>query len=261
MPRVISEFVADLLACLRFYSRVPIPAFKFERNPYGAEIMAHIGALPLAGAMIGGLGALTLLASVALGLALPLATTLTILCLAGVTGGFHEDGLADFADSTGGTTRTMRLEILKDSRIGTFGTLALIGSILLRVLSLWVCARHNLASCCWILIATGGVSRTLGLLPLVVLPPARAEGAGFSARSARPPLRVAALFGLALSLLPLFAGASLWRVLAALLGSLLAVSSVSLLARRLFGGQTGDVAGAAQQVAEITSYLVFAARL
>ncbi len=114
--RVISEFVADLLACLRFYSRLPIPPFEFEQNPYGSEITARIKMLPFAGALIGGFGALTLLSSTALGLALPLAATLAILCLVAVTGAFHEDGLADFADSTGGATRETRLEILKDSR-------------------------------------------------------------------------------------------------------------------------------------------------
>jgi adenosylcobinamide-GDP ribazoletransferase len=257
---VASEFVTDFLACLRFYSRLPIPPFEFEKNPYGSEITARIRMLPLAGALIGGFGALALLSSKALGLALPLAATLAILCLVAVTGAFHEDGLADFADSTGGTTRETRLEILKDSRIGTFGTIALIGSILLRVLSLWIFARHNLVLASLVLIATGGVSRTLGLLPLVLLPPARREGAGFSAKSNEPPLLVTALFALALSLLPLLAGASLWRVFTALACSAVAVYGVTLLARRLYDGQTGDVAGAAQQVAEVTTYLVFAAR-
>jgi adenosylcobinamide-GDP ribazoletransferase len=94
----------------------------------------------------------------------------------------------------------------------------------------------------------------------VLLPPARTEGAGFSATSDQPPLRVTALFALALSLLPLLAGASLWRVFNALACSAVAVYGVTLLARRLYNGQTGDVAGAAQQVAEVTTYLVFAAR-
>lgn len=257
---IASEYAADLLACLRFYSRLPIPAFEFEKNPYGSKITAHIRMLPLAGALIGSLGALALLSSKALGLSLPLAATLAILCLIAVTGAFHEDGLADLADSTGGATRQRRLDILKDSRIGTFGTIALIGSVLLRVLSLWVFARHNLGLASLVLIATGGVSRTLGLLPLVLLPPARSEGAGFSARSNEPPLRTAALFALALSLLPLVAGASLWRIFNALACSAVAVYGVTLLARRLYSGQTGDVAGAAQQVAEVTTYLVFAAR-
>ncbi len=186
--RVASEFVADLLACLRFNSRLPIPPFEFEKNPYGSEITARIRMLPFAGALIGAFGALALLSSKALGLALPLAATLAILCLIAVTGAFHEDGLADFADSTGGTTRETRLEILKDSRIGTFGTIALIGSVLLRVLSLWIFARHNLGLASLVLIATAAFRATLGLLPLVLLPPARTEGAGFSATSDQPPL-------------------------------------------------------------------------
>ncbi len=261
LRNLICTLTADLLACLRFYSRLPIPPFGFEQDPYGPEISARIKMLPLAGALLGGLAALVLLLGVTLGLALPLAATLSTLSLIGATGAFHEDGLADFVDSMGGAAPEARLEIMKDSRIGTFGTLALIASVLLRVFSLWIFARHNLALAGLVLIATGAVSRTLGLLPLVLLPPARPAGAGFSATSDAPPLRIAALVALLLSFLPLLAGASLWRILNALLVSAAAAYGVTALARRLIGGQTGDVAGAAQQAAEIAAYLVFAARL
>jgi adenosylcobinamide-GDP ribazoletransferase len=251
---------ADLLACLRFYSRLPIPPFSFETGPYRDEITARIKMLPLAGALIGGVAALVLVLARALGLPPRLAAALAIFGLIVATGAFHEDGLADFADATGGATPEQRLTIMKDSRIGTFGALALIASVLLRILSVSILARHNLAIAGLVLIATGAVSRTLGLLPLVILQPARAHGAGFSATSDQPPLRIAAIVALVLSLLPLLAGASLWRILNALLLSGLAVYGVCSLARRMLGGQTGDVAGAAQQVAEIATYLIFAAR-
>lgn len=258
---VLTELASDLLACLRFYSRLPIPPLGFEQSPYGAEISARVKMLPFAGALIGGIAALVLLLATKLGLSLQLAAVFAIFTLIIITGAFHEDGLADFADAAGGNAPEQRLTIMKDSRIGTFGTLALLASVLLRIFSVSIFARHNLALGGLVLIATGAVSRTLALLPLIMLPPARTEGAGFSARSDQPPLRIAALFALLISLLPLLAGASIWRIFAGLLLSGAAATGVTALARRLIGGQTGDVAGATQQAAEIAAYLVFAARI
>ena len=258
---VLTELASDLLACLRFYSRLPIPPLGFEQSPYGAEISARVKMLPFAGALIGGIAALVLLLATKLGLSLQLAAVFAIFTLIIITGAFHEDGLADFADAAGGNAPEQRLTIMKDSRIGTFGTLALLVSVLLRIFSVSIFARHNLALGGLVLIATGAVSRTLALLPLIMLPPARTEGAGFSARSDQPPLRIAALFALLISLLPLLAGASIWRIFAGLLLSGAAAIGVTALARRLIGGQTGDVAGATQQAAEIAAYLVFAARI
>lgn len=254
------DSAADLLACLRFYSRLPIPPLKFETGPYSDEITARIKMLPLAGALLGGIAALVLILARNLGLPLPVAATLAVFSLIVTTGAFHEDGLADFADAAGGATPEQSLAIMKDSRIGTFGALALVASVLLRIFSIWMFARHNLALAGLVLIATGAVSRTLGLLPLVILAPARTNGAGFSAATDQPPLRIAAIIAFVLSLLPLLAGASLWRILSALALSVLAVYGLCILARRMLGGQTGDVAGAAQQVAEIATYLIFAAR-
>ncbi len=249
----LSELAADLVACLRFYSRLPIPPLGFESNPHGAEISARVKMLPLAGALIGSLAALVLLLVAELGLSPQIAAIFAIFTLIVVTGAFHEDGLADFADSTGGATPEQRLTIMKDSRIGTFGTLALLASVLLRIFSVAILARHNIALAGLILIATGAVSRTLGLLPLVLLPPARTEGAGFSARSDQPPLRMAALLTFIISFLPLLAGASPWRVLSGLLVSAAAAYGITALARRQLGGQTGDVAGAAALSGELAA--------
>jgi adenosylcobinamide-GDP ribazoletransferase len=253
---------ADLLACLRFYTRLPIPVLPFEKAPRETAISAHARMLPLAGALIGAVAAIVLWLATKLGLHAYLAAIFAISSLVIVGGGLHEDGLADFADATGGTTPAQRLEIMKDSRIGTFGTLALILGVLLRVSSLAFIARYNLCLACWVLIATGAVSRTLGLLPLYVLPPARDEGAGFSAAGPQEPvLAFAALGAFILGLLPLLARAGFGRVTIALVLSIAVAFGVTVLARRLFGGQTGDVAGATQQAAEITAYLVFATHL
>jgi adenosylcobinamide-GDP ribazoletransferase len=259
---LLTELTAEFLACLRFCTRLPIPALAFEKAPHETPISACARMLPLAGAVIGAIAALVLWIAAKLGLPPSLAAIFAISCLALLTGALHEDGLADLADGSAGATPEARLAIMKDSRIGTFGTLALILGSLARVLSIAVVAGHSLCLACWVLIATAAVSRTLMLIALYVLPPARTEGAGFAAAAPpEPALAVAGLIGFILALLPLLAGAGFARVAIALLLSVAAAYGVTALARRLLLGQTGDVAGATQQAAEIAAYLVYAAQL
>jgi adenosylcobinamide-GDP ribazoletransferase len=258
----LSELAAELFGCLRFCTRLPIPAFAFEKAPHETPLGACARVLPIAGAVIGAIAAIALFIAAKLGLPPPLAALVGITCLVLVTGGLHEDALADFADATGGATPEERLAIMKDSRIGAFGALALILGLLARVLAITVIATHSLCLACWVLLATAAVSRTLTLFPLYFLPPARSEGAGFAAAApSEPALATAALIAFLLALLPLLPGASFVRVIIALILSTGATYGVSALARQLFKGQTGDVAGAGQQAAEIAAYLVYAAGL
>ncbi len=112
-----------------------------------------------------------------------------------------------------------------------------------------------------VLIGAAAASRGAALIPLALLPPARTQGAGFSAaRPDRGALFVAACLCAVFAAAPLLAGAGLARPIVAFGASAAAGLALSALARRQIGGQTGDVAGAAQQLAEILFYLVFAAR-
>jgi len=259
---VSTDLAADYLASLRFCTRLPLPIFGFEKSPHDSSLSLHARMLPLAGALIGVIAAFVLWLSAKLGLPPSLAALLSISSLVVVTGALHEDGLADFADATGGASPEQRLAIMKDSRLGTFGALAIVLGVLARVLSIWFLARHNFPLACMVLIATAAVSRTLALLPLYLLSPARQEGAGLAAAAPTESVfGIAAVIAFLLWLLPLLAGAGLGRVLIALILSAAAAYGVTVLARRLLGGQTGDVAGAAQQAAEIAAYLVFAAQL
>jgi adenosylcobinamide-GDP ribazoletransferase len=129
------ELVAELLRCLRFYSRLPVPVLASEIDPYGPPDFATMPrAVPLAGAVIGAVGAIVLATGHALGLGAWLCAALAVASLTLATGAFHEDGLADTADGFGGgSTPERRLEIMKDSRIGSYGAAALILAYLLRV--------------------------------------------------------------------------------------------------------------------------------
>lgn len=258
----LTELLAELLACLRFCTRLPIPAFAFEKAPHDMPAGTYARMLPIAGLAIGIIAAIVLWIAAKLGLPPSLAALAGIAALVILTGALHEDGLADFADATGGATPEARLAIMKDSRIGTFGALALILSLLARIFSVAVIAAHGLCLVCWVLVATAAISRCLMLLALYLLPPARTEGAGFSAAApSEPVLATAGLIAFVLGLSPLLAGAGFFRVIFAMIFAAAAAYGISVLARRLFHGQTGDVAGATQQAAEVAAYLVYAVAL
>ena len=254
LARALRQHAADLAACLRFYTRLPVPPMPFETAPFAMPDFSRIvRMLPLAGALIGALAALVLGLAMLAGLPPLIAATLALASMVVASGALHEDGLADCADGFGGgTTLARKLEIMKDSRIGTYGAAALVLSLLLRVMALGTLAGHGFWQAALGLVAAAGISRALGLLPLVLLAPARMDGAGFAAGRPSPEaLMLAAGLALALALLPLLAGVPVRAVLAAgFWAGLLAYCMVGL-AKAQIGGQTGDVAGAAQQVAEV----------
>jgi adenosylcobinamide-GDP ribazoletransferase len=254
--------LADLAACLRFYTRLPLPVRPDAGDAHTLPDFARAaGMVPVAGALIGVFGALVLALAATLGLAPLPAATITIGFLVLLTGAMHEDGLADLCDGFGGgANRERKLEIMRDSRLGTYGAAALVLSLLLRVGTLAGLVASDLRLAAVVLVAAAAASRTVGLLPLLLLPPGRAVGAGFAAaRPGTETLGTVALVALLCACLPLLAGASLPRVAAACIVAALAAYAITALARQQIGGQTGDVAGAAQQAAEIAMLLVFAA--
>jgi adenosylcobinamide-GDP ribazoletransferase len=246
----------DLLGCLRFYSRVAIPVFAFERAPHAMpDFTRAVRMLPIAGALIGLCGGLGLvLADIAM---LPpmVSAALCVGILLRVTGALHEDGLADCVDGFGGGSSIDRkLEIMRDSRIGTFGAAALFMSLVLRiVLTASILERFGLVAAVVSVVAAAAISRVAGLLPLALLQPARPNGAGFAARQL--PLRrlaSAALLALLLAVILCYLAAIDWpRTIGASLAAGVAGLYITFLSRQHIGGHTGDVAGAAQQLAEL----------
>lgn len=259
-----ARLAADYLACLRFYSRLPAPVFAFETAPYAMLDFARaIRMLPLAGATIGAIGGLALLAASAAGLPPLPAAGVALAVLALATGAFHEDGLADTADGLGGgRTIERKLEIMKDSRIGAFGGAALFFSLFLRAALLAeIAAAQGAGLAALALIASGAASRIAALAPLVLLPPARSDGAAWAAARPLPgPLALAGGIALLIACLPLAGGAAPPRLAGALAALLCGALAITEIARRQIGGQTGDIGGAAQQIAEIAFLAVLAAR-
>jgi adenosylcobinamide-GDP ribazoletransferase len=172
-----------------------------------------------------------------------------------VTGGLHEDGLADVADGFGGgATRERKLEIMHDSRIGTFGVCALILSFMLRVSALTNLGDPGLVTI--VLVATHAAGRAPIAAFMRLVPAARTDG--MSADAGRPSQGgaiTAILFGLVL----LFIGLSFSAGVVAVVLLAAAFGFMAWLCKRQIDGQTGDVLGALEQVGEIIVLLVAAA--
>lgn len=259
VPRWPGPAVA-FVQCIRFYSRLPMPRLAGEPEAHGVPDFRIIPRmLPLAALLIALPAALVLWLFSLAGVDSALAAALAVTVLVITTGAFHEDGLADAADGLfGGHAPERRLEIMKDSRIGTFGGAALVLALLLRVLALAALVEAcGGAAAALVLVAAASWSRSLGIKILADDPPARAYGA---AAAVGRPTRATMFWAMGLALavtacafalarLPVLAG------LAALVPAFALAALVAHLARRLIGGQTGDIAGAAQQLAEIGFYL------
>ncbi len=243
----------DLPAALGLLTRLPVPVDSAAATARGA---AAAWAFPLAGVVVALIA--SLVGTLALWLALPVAVVagLILATTIMVTGAMHEDGLADTADGFwGGWDVARRLEIMKDSAIGTYGVLALGLSLLLRWAALVaiVSAGHLWAP----LIVVAAVSRAPMVAIMAGLPNARAGG--LSQSVGRPNGLTAVLAALialivALIFLP-------WSAFALMVFVPLAGFACAMIALAKINGQTGDTLGATQQICEIAALAVLAAQL
>lgn len=253
-----AEFLKDVVADLRmaasFVTILPVASSKPAAD--GAVARAT-WALPVAGLLVGLAGALVYKIASRCGLTPNLAALLALATTTLITGALHEDGLADTADGLGGgRTRARKLEIMRDSRIGTYGSCALILSFGLRWSALATIANPwlvTLALCAAHAGARAGVPAFMSLVP-----PARPDGLSASAGAPRG-RSVAIAFALGTLALVLALGPG--KALAGLILLSLAGLLLARLAIRQIGGQTGDILGAFEQFGEILILLVAAALL
>ena len=251
-PFSLARVLADVAALLRFFSRLPVPRLGRLDDPAALPAFARAGALaPVAGALLALPAALTLATLAAAGLP-PLAIALAAIGVSvALTGALHEDGLADVADGFfGAPTRERRLEIMKDSRIGAFGALALVIGVGLRAsLLAALLERSGIAGAALALLGAEAASRSAMVALWSALPPARPGG--LAAACGKPEKGSAAIaLGLGLAALaPLWAFTGLVPLAGALFSAGVLTYGLCRLARAKIGGQTGDVLGACQQVA------------
>jgi adenosylcobinamide-GDP ribazoletransferase len=252
VSRSARSFQRDLADALRFFTRLPLPA---SPDP-GFDVNRTAWAAPFAGAIVGFAGVLALTAAEALGLPPLIGATLAVGALVAASGALHEDGLADVADGFGGgATRERKLAIMRDSRIGAFGAVALVLSLVFRIGALSAALRHGFGEAAGALTLAAAVSRAGALAPLALLDPARADGAGAAAGRLEPQnFAAACVAALAIALILGLTATGLGHALAGFAGAAVGTIALTALARRQIGGQTGDVAGAAQQAAEIAAW-------
>jgi adenosylcobinamide-GDP ribazoletransferase len=243
---------AGFAEAVAFLTRIPV-----GQHSAGARQLADSAwAFPLVGAGIGAVAAFVLLVAQLLGLGDWPSALLSVLAGLLLTGAIHEDGLADTADGAlGGHDRDSKLAIMRDSRHGTYGVLAIVLSVGLRAAALAQIGEAVHAGLA--LVAAHAASRAVLPVAMSVLPPARDGGLG--ATAGRPTMAavfsaaaIAVAVGLT-SLGPLRGAVALALAAAA---SYAAAASV----RRQIGGYTGDVLGAFQQIAEIVILLAATAR-
>jgi adenosylcobinamide-GDP ribazoletransferase len=249
----VNRITTDIRISILICTRLPLG---FSAVIASGGIARASWALPVAGMLVGAAGAFVFWGACKLGLPPPLAAGLTLAATLVATGCLHEDGLADTADGFGGgQDRARKLEIMRDSRLGTYGACALAMSLLLRWAALAALAAPAPAAAALIAAHTAARAALPAFMRLV--PPARTDGLSAQAgQPAAPTAGVAALIGIVVLTLMLgLPAAVIGLVLAALAGFLAARLSV-----RQIGGQTGDVLGALEQVIEIVILLAAVAK-
>jgi adenosylcobinamide-GDP ribazoletransferase len=247
-----NEWLDDFKTAVAFLTRLPMP------HPDGAMpgnfVRAH-RMFPVVGALIGLAIGLVCLVLRAAGLPDLAAAALALGAGALLTGALHEDGLADVADGFGGGRDTeAKLEIMRDSRLGTYGALILLVGFAAKLSALAALPDSHVV---YGLIAAHALGR--GILPAMAmnLPYARKDGLARNAGRPEAGVVVSALgIAFVIALLALSWANAFWG---ALVCGIVAVV-MGWLAMRQIGGQTGDVLGAAEQVAETAVLLLLAAR-
>lgn len=253
-------FLASTIRAFSFLTRLPYPNGAFTGDhPLGADAPAF----PVVGLLAALPSAALILLGDTLGLSAPVVAVMGIGLLVFVTGGLHEDGLGDVADGLGGHHPKERaLLIMKDSRIGAYGALALIVSLGLRTALLAEIVAEDAATAGLVLLASAAASRGAMAWLWSSLP--SADPGGLADRLGRPNAKAgrrAGGLGAAILVVPaLFALGPAAAFLPGLLGLLALGQFRGFIVRRL-GGQTGDCLGAAQQITEIALLIGFAVAL
>lgn len=237
------------LAACTFLTRLPLPV-----DPFDEATLARSSIwFPVVGAMVGGIGGL-MLALAAQTWPPFVAAVLSLLATVLLTGAMHEDALADAADGFGGgRTREHVLEIMRDSRIGSYGTVALVLALSARIGCLAAMAPVEGVRA---LVAAHVLARWSSLPLMLALPYARSQGSAspfVGAVTKSSLVRGTLLAGLVV------APALAWRALPAAFAAVVVTVLAGRYFRRRLGGITGDCLGAANQVVELTTYLTLLA--
>ncbi len=254
-PRLMDDFVMGL----RFFSRLPTGDSEHE----APSLSRMAPAMAFSSIAIGFLPALVMAGLAWLGAPALVAAAIGVGLMVIVTGAMPEDALADAADGLfGGATVERRLEIMKDSRHGTYGVVAIALYLILRVASYGALVAVNPLAAAGVMLATSILARSGALWLSVALPNAREGGASQSAgRVTRQTFAIGAAFAIVLTFALAGPFAGILGVAFALLAAGVTAVAWVWCCRRLVGGQTGDLIGALHaliEVAALTMFMIFA---
>lgn len=250
------------LSALQFFTRIPVPAWV----GHSAEQLNQAARyFPAVGLVVGGFSAAVWWCTARI---LPLHIALLLSMTAGIliTGAFHEDGLSDFIDGFGGGhAREIILAIMKDSRVGVYGVIALILSVLLKFSLLLQLGSQSFSTALTVLIAGHVISRLLAASLLYTQHYVRDDDSARAKPAAQSmshqSFSIALLFGAIAVAILLCAGVSFPALISALATSLLMRVYLARLIKKTLGGYTGDCLGAVQQLTELAFYLGLLAAL
>ncbi|MFC7290431.1 adenosylcobinamide-GDP ribazoletransferase [Hirschia litorea] len=250
MISAIRNEISVFLLAVQFLTRLCLPS-AIGFTP--ARLASAPAYFPLVGLLIGACiaGAYGLLSTV-------FSTPISILISTGIslalTGAFHEDGLADTFDGIGGGhTKDKSLEIMKDSRLGTYGSCALILALLIKIGALIELGSSLIMP---VIIFAHGLSRLSSVLVIASSRYVRNEGTGKPTATGISIFRLIFALGVGSASIAIFSiFVSLSVTLFALLGLLIGHVIARMMFEKKLGGYTGDTLGAVQQFSEIGIYL------
>lgn len=233
---------SDILIALALLTRLPIRLddAHFTRSAQAAW------AYPIAGLVLGMIAGLAGHVALSFGLPNEIAALISLATLIMVSGAMHEDGLADTVDGFwGGWDRAVRLEIMHDSRIGTYGVIALALSLAARWMALTLLFSSDGAL--FALMAAGALSRAMMPVLMYAMPHARNTGLS---KSVGRPTRETTMITIAISVV-IFVILQCDTSLSGIIVAGIFTLGMAAIAHRKIGGQTGDILGATQQICEI----------
>ena len=237
----------DIWVAFALLTRLPVPVDHDRAAERGAKAA---WAYPIVGMALGAIAALIAGAAANIGATSDISAVIALAIIAILTGGMHEDGLADTADGMGVSGKDRKLAVMRDSHIGAFGVIALI----LILIGRWS-GTEAVNSALLALIAVGATSRAAMVLQMYLLP--NATETGLSASTGRPDA-VSAIIAVALAAIACLAFIGLPGTIMVAV-SLAAILPVTAYAKRALDGQTGDILGATQQFAEFAALAAAAA--
>ncbi|MBI5112124.1 adenosylcobinamide-GDP ribazoletransferase [Rhodoplanes serenus] len=246
------EWQDDLRVAISLLTRIPVA---HPDGPAPSYLARALRVFPLVGGVIGGAVGVAYLGLLLIDVPPLAAAALALGFSALLTGALHEDGLADVGDGFGGgRDKAKKLEIMRDSRLGTYGALTLMVAFAAKMAALAALPRVAVLP---VLVTAYALGRAAIPLLALRLPPARKDGLGHAAGTPTQAVAVtAAVIAVVLTLIMLPIREAVFAVAVAVA----AAAAVAALALRQIGGHTGDVFGAAEQTVEIAVLVMCAAR-